>query len=105
MAVFEVLQNDQGSLGQAISAVGLQGRMGDNAGPDATPALDDLRRVIGAERLRQALIALAAGGQTRNRESDVACALERITGRPVRTWMNRYLTGSPFAITSTNGCP
>ncbi len=105
MAAFYVLQNDRGSLGQAISAAGLQGRLGDSAGPDASPALDDLRQAIGAEPLRRALIALAADGQTQNSENGVACALGRITGRPLTAWMNRYLAGSPFAIKPTSACP
>ena len=62
MAAFRMLQGDGSSLARATAAVGLQGRLGDNATPDASPALDDLRSAMGAGRVRLLLIALAATG-------------------------------------------
>lgn len=102
-AAYFVLQRNQGPLARAVDAVGLQGRLGDNATPDATVALDDLRGALGAEHLRRLLIGLAAGGGIRNDEGSIACALHHATGRSVAALMNRYLTG-PFAIRTTGGC-
>ncbi len=94
----------QGPLGHEIRALGLMRRLDANVTPpDVSPALDDLRRTLGAERARALLVGLAAAGATPNDALSVGCALSRATGRPVTAWMNRYRPES-YRITLTGGC-
>ena len=94
----------QGPLARRLQALGLLGRLdeGGLAG-DASPALDDLRRAIGAQRLRQALIDLSTAGATPNDDVSTACALYHLTGRPITAWVNHYLV-SDAAIKPPGGC-
>ncbi len=82
-----LLQRGEGPLSVEMRSLGLSGRVG----VDASPALDDIRRRIGAERLRRALVALADTGQPMSDIDDATCALSRATGQPVAALAYRYL--------------
>ncbi len=92
----ELLQEGQWPSAQRMWSLGLAGRLGVI---EAVPALDDLRRAIGAPRLQRLLRQFATSGWTRDFDPDVACALTRATGRPVLAWINRYLGPLGFSAT------
>jgi hypothetical protein len=100
----DVVYLGKGPLARQLQALGLLGRLdaGGLAG-DTSPALDDLRRAIGAQRLRQALINLSTTRSTPNDDVSTACALYHLTGRPITTWVNHYLV-SETAIKPPGGC-
>ena len=93
----------QGPLAARIRALGLMRRI-NSFTTDVSPALDDLRHAIGAERLRRILIDLSAAGTTPYDIGGVACALDHSTGRPVAAWMNRYLAEGYPPLKSAGDC-
>lgn len=93
-----LLQWGEGPLAARMRALGLSGRLD---AYDASPALDDLRREIGPERLRHLLIDLAWTGRTPWDPTRVTCALSRASGHPVAPLARRYL--GPYGL-ETGGC-
>lgn len=93
-----LLQWGEGPLAAPMRALGLSGRLD---AYDASPALDDLRREIGPERLRHLLIDLAWTGRTPWDPTRVTCALSRASGHPVAPLARRYL--GPYGL-ETGGC-
>ncbi len=105
-ALYDVEYLGLGPLAARIQALGLMRRI-TSFTTDTSPALDDLRRAVGAARLRHVVSALAAAGTTPYDAPSVACALSRATGQPVSAWMNRYVP--PFwrsfiQTTPVGGC-
>lgn len=86
----DTLYAGQGPLAARLRALGL-GARSTAFSPDGAPALDDLRRAIGSDRLRRLLIALSLDGTVSNNSDSVACALVHVTGQPVIAWMRRYI--------------
>lgn len=94
----------KGPRAAQLRALGLLGRLDDGGfSSDASPALDDLRQAIGAERVRHDVITLSTVGATPNDNASVACTLDHLTGKPLTAWANSYLNRYA-AITPARGC-
>lgn len=102
--LYTIAYMGKGPLAHQLQALGLLGRLDDGGfTPDASPALDDLRHAIGAQRLRNDLIEISTAGATPNDDASAACALYHLTGKPVTAWANRYLP-SYAMIKPAGGC-
>lgn len=102
--LYNIVYLGHGPLARQLQALGLLGRLdGGGMSNDASPALGDLRRAIGAERLRHDLIEISTTGATPDDDVSAACALYHLTGKPVTAWANRYLPGFS-AIKPAGGC-